>query len=125
MKRSAGRWVIRLLLGAGFALMLTGPAPGNVGGCGAPPPFVDPATFCDEFERLSCWRDAAAGRVTEPEFQACLGRVSTVCIGFAFTCAPLRSSADECLYYITDERGLSFTTERLLAEPGNACDLCP
>lgn len=124
MKRPIGRWVIRLLVGAGFAAMLTGPAPGNVGGCGAPPPYANVAMFCIELEQWSCWHDAQAGLFTEPQYQACLGAVSTECIGFNPGCEPLSSATEACLVYLTDERGFGSSAQQLLDLEGNACLVC-
>lgn len=80
---------------------------------------ADAATFCADFQAWSCWRDAAAGRIGEAEYEACLGDVATICVGFAWSdeCWPTESQTEACIVYLTDEGGLSLE--------GSPCDFCP
>ena len=119
------RWTLRV---AGLALMfvcIAGPAPGNVGGCGATRRVADPVEHCLNTEFWKCRRDQFAGRIDEAQYNACLAPIRGVCSAAAWPvgCEPTRSSSTACVNILSRMDLATFTTPELLARFPD-CNLC-
>ncbi|MBX3270060.1 MAG: hypothetical protein KF729_07345 [Sandaracinaceae bacterium] len=111
-------------LGLLYAL-LVGPAPGNVGGCGADLPIADAREHCINRRFWECRRDLEGSRITMDEFTACLGRISSMCDAARWPdgCEPTRSSAAECEILLSRSDFVAISTPDLLMMYGD-CNLC-
>lgn len=128
MKRrpSARRWTIRVL---GVSLLFacsTGPAPGNVGGCGATVPVADPINHCIDERFWRCRRDLAGGRIDEAAFELCRMPIRGACESAAWpeACEPNNDQTQACITLLSRVDLVAMTTEELLTAFPD-CDLCP
>lgn len=122
MKR--GKWALRLAAGAVLFLALGGPAPGNLGGCGTVS-TADARQFCTDREFWECRRDQFAGRISNEQFNTCVGEVMATCTGFAWPaeCAPTQPQADACITILQRGDLATLTTLDLYTE-FDECDIC-
>jgi hypothetical protein len=104
---------------------LTGPAPGNVGGCGQQPPVADAVDFCNDRRWWECRREQFGGRLTDEEFAACIAPIEGQCAGAAWegTCQPTQEQADACILLLQRADRVQIPIDELLAEYGD-CNLC-
>ena len=118
-------FILRSLAGVVLFLALGGPAPGNVGGCGATNAIADPVTHCEEKEFWLCRRDQFSGRIDEPTFQACLSRIDGMCMGnnWPLGCQPSPAQSDACIQLLMRGDLIHLTNEELLSS-NDACNLC-
>jgi hypothetical protein len=124
---NAKRWLPRILAAAFLVLMLGGPTPGNVGGCGVDSEArgVTASAHCLEKQFWQCARDEAAGRLDAMEFQLCNEAVGPGCAGaaFPFGCMPTQEQADDCYDLLRRSDLLHLTNEELLSTH-TECNLC-
>lgn len=122
----ASKWALRVLAGAVMALSLTGPAPGNVGGCNAgSPPEADARAFCADRRFWECRRDQFAGRIDDAQFGSCLQRIETQCSGFVWPagCSPTQGQAEGCVFLLANAELASIPTSELVTMYSD-CNLC-
>lgn len=119
------RWALRLLAAGVIGAALTGPAPGNVGGCGQQPPIADAVQFCNDQRWWQCRRDNVFGRLTDEEFSACIAPIEAECAGAAWEagCNPTQDQADACIMLLMRADLGNLTNEELLSTYGE-CNLC-
>jgi len=119
------RWALRLLAAGVIAAPRTGPAPGNVGGCGQEPPIADAAEFCNDKRWWQCRRDNVFGRLSDEEFTACITPIESECAGASWEsgCTPTQQQADACLTLLQRADLGNLTNEELLSTYGD-CNLC-
>jgi hypothetical protein len=123
--RRATRWLLRAIVGAFLFLMLGGPTPGDVGGCGAKNEIASPVDHCSNTEFWKCQRDHFVGRITDPEYDMCLGRIEATCAAAAWPpgCQPTPAQSDACIQLLRRSDLVDLTTEELLAMYPD-CNLC-
>ncbi len=114
-----------VLLGAGVVLCLTGPAPGEVGGCGDPDPIANAADFCAAREQLECTRAYWRGELPAERIPACEERARTGCAAVAdwppwCTPRPTYREARACLDDMRREDLLDLAPSEI-----PRCRLCP
>lgn len=119
------RWALRLLAAGVIGVSLTGPAPGNVGGCGQQPPLADAFTHCAEKRRWQCRRDHAFMRISDQDFATCLEPIERECAGAQWDggCTPTQDQSDACLLLLQRADLGHLTTEELLSTYDD-CNLC-
>ena len=124
MKRTT-RWALRLAAVATMLAGLTGPAPGNVGGCGAGTQTANAATHCRDRRFWLCRRDHFAGRIDDAEFAACLQPIEEGCQGASWPpgCMPTPSQSEACIMLLQRGDLATLTNEQLLAMYPD-CQLC-
>ncbi|MEZ4323895.1 MAG: hypothetical protein R3B40_01690 [Polyangiales bacterium] len=110
---------------AALALLLMGPAPGEVGGCGQDPFIVEAETFCRDQSAWECRRAEARGEVSGDELAACFDAIPNACEGATWppTCLPRPTSlqTDACLAALAREDNVNTPVEELAA----CVDVCP
>lgn len=123
--KNTRRWILRLLAVGVMGACLTGPAPGNVQGCGQSAPVADARTFCYDRAWWSCRRDNVFGRLSMEEFEACVAPIETRCSGFVWPtgCEPPQSQADACITLLRRPDFGPIPTEELL-RMYSECNLC-
>ncbi len=126
MKRVVRSWVLRVFAGGLLYACLVGPAPGNVGGCGATNPVADARDHCINERFWKCRRDLAGGRIDDAQYLDCLLPIQGACEGAAWPlgCEPTQSQSNACLQLLSRSDLTSFTTPDLLATFPD-CNLCP
>ena len=126
MKRVTHSWLLRVAAGGVLFLMLAGPAPGNVGGCGASNPTADPREHCINAEFWECRRDLAGGRIDEAQYMECLIPIQGMCNSAAWPagCEPTRSQSNACIILLSRSDLVEFTTPDLRATFAD-CNFCP
>ena len=126
------RWILRSLAGAFILAGLTGPAPGNIGGCGAANEGTNPRQFCADRKYWECRRDEFANnqgvRVVSTETTAaCYSGIETSCSGanvWPEGCAPTPAQLQSCLDLLGRGDLVGLTTPELMAMYSD-CNLCP
>ncbi len=121
----ASKWALRGLAGAIMALSLTGPAPGNVGGCASTTAVASPRQFCTDRSFWECRRDQFAGRITDEQYAQCLAAIEGGCSAFVWPpgCTPTPPQADACLLLLQRTDLASTPTPQLLMTYPD-CNLC-
>lgn len=107
-------------------LILAGPTPGNVGGCGSTNQAVSAPQHCTDQEFWLCRRDQYAGRIDQTEFNACVQAIPGTCDGAAWPagCAPTPAQSDACLLLL-QRQDLAHLTYGELQAMYDTCNLCP
>jgi len=120
------RWLLRAAAASVIAACLTGPAPGNVGGCGAENPVVDATEHCINERFWKCRRDLAGGRLNETEYMDCLLPIQAACSGASWPdgCEPSNSQSNECIVLLSRSDLVTTPTDVLL-NTFDECNLCP
>ncbi|MCB9627056.1 MAG: hypothetical protein H6725_06770 [Sandaracinaceae bacterium] len=108
-----------------LALLLVGPAPGEVGGCGADPFVVEAEDFCRDQAAWECRRAEARGELEGESLSACFDTIPNSCVGAGWppSCVPRPTSlqTNACLDALALEENVRVPIEEL-----DACvDVCP
>lgn len=108
-----------------MALALTGPAPGNVGGCSSTTAVANANQFCIDRSFWECRRDQFARRITDEQYNQCLVAIDAACSGFAWPagCAPTPPQGEACLLLLQRTDLASIPTPELLTMYPD-CNLC-
>jgi hypothetical protein len=118
--RAAQVWPLTLL-----ALLLVGPAPGEVGGCGQDPIISEAEDFCRDQGAWECRRAEARGELADDPLQACFDAIPNACVGAAWppSCLPrpTRLQTDACLDALALEDNARVPLEELSA----CAEVCP
>ena len=119
-------WAIRLAVGAFLAVALTGPAPGDVGGCGSGVAIADPVVHCEEKSFWQCRREEFSMRATPEESAACYARIDMMCPGATWpdACEPTPGQSQACIDLLQSGEYVDIPTRELLSS-FNTCNLCP
>lgn len=119
-------WAIRLAVGAFLAVALTGPAPGDVGGCGSGVAIADPVVHCEEKSFWQCRREEFSMRATPEESAACYARIDMMCPGATWpdACEPTPGQSQVCIDLLQSGEYVDIPTPELLSS-FNTCNLCP
>lgn len=119
------KWILRALGGAIMALALTGPAPGNVGGCGSTTAVAAPVQFCTDRRAYECLRDHYAERIGDDALRDCLEAIEGACSGFVWPagCAPTPARARACVELLGNPDLAHIPTPELLMMHSE-CNLC-
>ena len=119
-------WAIRLAVGAFLAVALTGPAPGDVGGCGSGVAIADPVVHCEEKSFWQCRREEFSMRATPEESAACYARIDMMCPGATWpdACEPTPGQSQVCIDLLQSGAYVDIPTPELLSS-FNTCNLCP
>ncbi len=117
--KASPMWLVAL------ALLLLGPTPGDVGGCGEDAIQADPEDFCRQQEAWLCRRAEARGELQGEALEACFRAIPNACEGAGWppSCVPRPTTlqTDACI----DELSLTENI-RLAVEELPACrDVCP
>jgi len=125
-RRVTRNWLLRLVAGGVLYACLVGPAPGNVGGCGASNPIADPREHCINQRFWECRRDLAGGRIDEAAYMECLIPIQGSCNAASWPvgCEPTQSQSNECIVLLSRQDLVSFATPDLLTTFPD-CNLCP
>ena len=121
------RWPLRLAAAALAIGLLTGPTPGNTGGCTATSSQADAHQFCEDRENWKCRREEFARRLDAGEAAACYSAVEPSCIGvnaWPSGCSPTTNQTEACILLLSREDFISFTNEELFAAFED-CNICP
>lgn len=121
-----------LLLAAGGVLLmtLTGPAPGDVGACGARFDRASAPQHCADFRFWRCRREAAAGRLLPAELNACVEDVEMACqtARWPDRCAPTQAQSDACIALLREGTLINVSCDAVsdceLTRRYIDCDLC-
>ena len=119
-------WVLRAAGAAMILAGLTGPAPGNIGGCGGGASVANPVQHCRDEQFWRCRRDQFAGRIDDVQFNQCLAPIEASCSGRAWPpgCGPTPAQSEACITLL--QRGdLATLTNEQLDMMFSECDLCP
>jgi len=119
-------WTLRLGGAALIAVGLTGPAPGDVGGCGSGVAVASPVDHCEQKNDWTCIRENFAGRSTDEERAACQATIPAMCAGATWPegCMPTPAASAACIDLLRDGRYVDIPTPELLSS-FNTCNLCP
>ncbi len=125
MIRRLRGWIVRTLAGGVVVACIVGPAPGNVGGCGASSPIANPREHCINERFWKCRRDLAGGRITMAQFDECLLPIQGACDPAQWPpgCEPTNSQSNDCLVLLSREDLVSISTPDLLMTYDD-CNLC-
>lgn len=107
-------------------LGLTGPAPGNVGGCGGGAGGANAVAHCTDVSFWRCRRDQFAGRIDDAQFNQCLAPINMVCASRAWPagCMPTEAQSEACITLL--QRGdIANLTNEEIDTMFSECDLCP
>lgn len=114
---------LRLVLLLGLLALSLGPAPGEVGGCGAEVEEADAEAFCLAQTAWDCRRQEARGEIGAEEVQGCVDQSVVDCEGtnWPFTCQPFPTDrqAQACI----DQLSLASNVDRAIADIPE-CQLC-
>lgn len=115
----SGAWLFLL------ALLLVGPAPGEVGSCGGDPLVADADDFCRDQEAWQCRRAEARGELEGDALTACFESIPNFCEGAGWppSCVPRPTNlqTDACLDALALEENVRVPLEELAA----CRDVCP
>jgi len=118
---SARSWGWLLVL----ALLLMGPAPGEVGGCGSDPLVAEAEDFCRDQEAWQCQRAEARGELEGDALAECFAAIPNFCEGAGWppSCVPRPTNlqTDACLDSLSLEENVRVPIEELAA----CVDVCP
>lgn len=119
------RWLLRVAAASLMVAGLTGPAPGNIGGCGGGVSVADPIEHCRQEGFWRCRRDNFAGRTDQAGFEACLAPVEGRCEGtnWPAQCQPTPGQTSACIERLMAGETVHLTNAELDAM-FSACDLC-
>lgn len=122
MKRS---WILRAGGGAILFLMLAGPTPGNIGGCGSTTSVVQAPQHCTDREFWICTRDEHAGRIDQAGLDQCLVQIEPMCQGATWPagCSPTQDQHDACILLLRNADLAHLTFEQLQSMYDD-CNLC-
>ncbi|MBX3250129.1 MAG: hypothetical protein KF901_23325 [Myxococcales bacterium] len=99
MRLRGSRSVARGLSIVGLFVLVVGPAPGEVGGCGSEQVVADPIDYCLQTGAWDCRRQEFRGEIDDVE--ACVDELPEACRGAAWpaACAPFPTNreAQACL----------------------------
>jgi hypothetical protein len=114
-------------LGGGVVLflLLAGPTPGNIGGCGGTNATVSAPQHCTDQEFWICRRDEFAGRITTAEFAQCQQEIPAMCDGATWPpgCAPTPAQSQACIMLLQRQDRAHLTYQQL-REMYPDCNLC-
>lgn len=120
--RSSSTPAAWLLLMLPWMLLLTGPAPGEVGGCGADAFLSQPEDFCRDRAAWICRRQQARGEIRD--IDACFATIPNTCEGAAWppSCVPLPTQrvTNACIDALSLVENLDVPPEDL-----SECNICP
>jgi len=118
-KRRSAVWLSLL------ALLLVGPAPGEVGSCGGDPLVVEAEDFCRDQEAWECRRAEARGELDDGQLAACFEAIPNACVGAGWppSCVPRPTNlqTDACIDALSLEENVRVPIEELAA----CMDVCP
>jgi len=119
------RWLLRAAAASVIVACVTGPAPGNVGGCGASNPVAPANEHCINERFWKCRRDLAGGRLNESEYMDCLAPIGPACQGAMWPagCEPSNSQSAACITLLSRSDLVSTPTDVLLMN-NDDCNLC-
>ena len=125
MTRSLRSWLLRLVAGGVLFACIVGPAPGNVGGCGASNPTADPREHCINQRFWECRRDLAGGRIDDARYMECLLPIAAACDAAQWPagCEPTNSQSDACIILLSRMDLVNLSTPDLLTMYDD-CNLC-
>ncbi|MEQ8459794.1 MAG: hypothetical protein RLO52_47040 [Sandaracinaceae bacterium] len=119
-------WLLRLAAAGFIAVGLTGPAPGDVGGCGVSVSIADPVLHCEEKSFWQCRREEFSMRATPEESAACYDAIPGMCPGASWPadCEPTPAQSQACIDLLQSGEYVDIPTPELLSS-FNTCNLCP
>ncbi|MCB9591529.1 MAG: hypothetical protein H6719_02245 [Sandaracinaceae bacterium] len=125
MTRTLRSWLLRLAAGGILVACIVGPAPGNVGGCGASNPIADAREHCINQRFWECRRDLAGGRINEAQYNDCLLPIASACDAASWPvgCEPTNSQSDACIILLSRADRANIPTADLLTMFSD-CNFC-